>query len=58
MFVCEECIKNYKLKLPKKYYPRSYGRCEDCRKTSGCYDVYHGHYMHIDSIAAKRGDEF
>ena len=54
MFICEDCIKNYQIDVPKEFLLRSQGPCEDCHKVKLCYDVPHGKYMHKDSPMAKR----
>jgi hypothetical protein len=58
MFICEDCIENYVLKLPKDYYNISYGRCEDCHQQKPCRDVVHNHYYHKESLWAKQGGGF
>lgn len=41
MFVCKECIKNYKIynSFMLKIGLKSYGKCEVCKIIKICYDI-------------------
>ena len=56
VFLCEECIKDYYIDIPKLVleHMRSTGPCEDCHEVKLCYDVPHGKYMQKDSPMAQR----
>ena len=46
MFICEECAKNYEI-TQMSYHcgiKSSFGPCEDCGKTTACYDIAPRHY--------------
>jgi hypothetical protein len=56
MFICDKCVKDYYIDGGEnrlRFTLVSYGPCEDCHKTTKCYDIHHNFYAHKKSVVGK-----
>jgi hypothetical protein len=57
LFLCDDCVKLYKIERVLEVYPRSYGNCEHCGRTRNCYDITHGEYQILPPPFARKHKE-